>query len=102
MSFLIYNENEVHTGGGPDLNSLNPNTMFRKHLENWFFLKLTLRNGNMIDRHKASKELAICDRKLDYWQKKRSFDQEQAMRDVAELRSRWQEPDSPEQVSSWK
>jgi hypothetical protein len=102
MSYLIYNENESKGEySGPPINSLNPNTQFRKHLENWFFLKLTLRNGNMIDRHKASKELAICDRKLEFWRKKRSFDEKQAERDVAELRSRWQEPETPEARSLW-
>ena len=88
MSYLVYNENEFRTGAGIP-HGLNPNRMFRKHLENWFFLKLTLKNGNIVDRHMASKELAICDRKLEYWQRKRNFCQQQADKDTAELRSLW-------------
>ena len=87
MSYLVYNENE--TRGSYSGRSLNPNRQYRKHLENWFFLKLTLQNGNMVDRHKASKELSICDRKLSFWQKKKNFDREQAERDIAELREMW-------------
>ena len=94
MSFLVYSDTEPKTAFTGSLSSINPNRAFKNHLENWFFLKLTLRNGNMIDRHQASKELAICDRKLEYWQRKPEFDMKQAEKDIAELRSRWQEPDT--------
>jgi len=90
MAFLIYNENEIRTGAMPDFSKLDSNRQFRRHLENWFFLKLTLRNGNMIDRHQASKEMVICDRKLEFWEKKPSFDQKQAEIDIAELRDLWE------------
>lgn len=93
MTYLIYSDTE--TSSFAFSGSLNPNRQFKKHLENWFFLKLTLRNGNMIDRHQASKELAICDRKLEYWQKKPSFDMKQAQQDIAELRLLWDEPECP-------
>jgi len=91
MAYLVYNENEVRTGGGPDFASLCPNKQYKRHLENWFFLRLTLRNGNMIDRHQASKEMAICDRKLEYWQRKPTFDQKQGDADMKELRNKWQD-----------
>lgn len=95
MAYLIYNENEPRTSNPVPLGKLNANRQYRRHLENWFFLKLTMRNGNMIDRHQASKELAICDRKLEYWYKKPDFDMKQAERDISELRSTWQEQEHP-------
>ena len=95
MAFLVYNENEPKTQFSGSFAKLNPNKQYYRHLENWFFLKLTIRNGNMIDRHQASKELAICDRKLEYWYKKPNFDMKQAERDISELKSTWQEQEHP-------
>jgi hypothetical protein len=87
MSYLIYNESEPKRH--VPLGRLNPNRQYRKHLENWFFLKLILRNGNIVERHQASKELAICDRKLEYWQKRSNFDTKQAELDLIELKKQW-------------
>ena len=97
MSYLIYNDHEVRNPNysGPSPHSLNSNRQFKKHLENWFFLKLTLMNGDRIQRHQASKELEIADRKLSYWANKRNFNLRQAETDIKELQSKWQINDQP-------
>jgi hypothetical protein len=96
MSHLIYSDTEPRPTNVP-LGRLNPTRQYIKHLENWFFLKLVLMNDeSMINRHQASKELAICDRKLAYWAKKAGFDEAEASRALQELKSKWQIDASPD------
>jgi len=85
---LVYDENPgPYTG--PPLSRINPNRAHRRHLENYFFLKFMLANGNTAEKSQASKELAICDRKLAYWSRHPLFSRQQAEKDVAELKVTW-------------
>ena len=72
------------------INRLNPNTQYKKHLENHFFLKfLLLRSDSIIEKAQANKELTICERKLDFWSRKPSFDQSIANTHNKQLQTLW-------------
>lgn len=57
---------------------INPTKAIKNHLDNYFLLKLVLlRSESMIERHQASKELDICERKIAYHERKPHCDHEE-------------------------
>lgn len=57
--------------------NINPTRAIMRHLDNYFFLKfLLLRSDDRIERHQATKELAICERKIAYHERNASCDHE--------------------------
>lgn len=71
------------------INRLNPNTQYIKHLENLFYLKfLELKSDNMVERHQAKKEIDICNKKLQFWERKID-NQELIDNKLSELKKIW-------------
>lgn len=69
---------------------MDPNVQYKKHLENWFFLKFVIMNSkDWRETSQATKELAICDRKLSYWKRNPQFDHKVMMADTMELKKKW-------------
>jgi hypothetical protein len=59
------------------------NTMIAKHLENYFFLKFILmKSDSVVEKHQASKELDICERKMNYWKRQSNFCKKQYEKDI--------------------
>lgn len=72
------------------IQNMDPNIQYKKHLENWFFLKFILINSkDWQEKSQATKELTICDRKLSYWKRNPRFDHKQMMADTTELKKKW-------------
>lgn len=81
--FLCYRDNEKRSLKGFNPNRCDPNKMIYNHLENYFFLKFVILNSSdIIERHRASKELDICERKIEYWKKRPAFDEDTYMRNL--------------------
>ena len=74
--FLINNENEYKQPFNLSaLDRINPNNQYKKHLENYFYLKFIHMNSkDGCEIYQSNKELQICQRKLDYWKKHPDFD----------------------------
>ncbi len=69
---------------------LDPNDQYRKHLENWFFLKFVIMNSTIrVEVWQANKELGICDKKLKYWEHNYRFDDKKKLKDIDELKKKW-------------
>jgi hypothetical protein len=74
MFFYSDTEKKSSFKGSFNASNYNPNDMICKHLENYFFLKfILLKSEDRIEKHQASKELDICERKMNFWKKQRSF-----------------------------
>lgn len=74
-----------------DLSRINPNNAHRKHLENLYYLKFMLALGTMVEKHRASIELEICERKLKFWKRRPGFDHELAQKNLEEIKKIWKE-----------
>ena len=72
---FFYSDTEKSSFKGSfNASNYNPNDMICKHLENYFFLKfILLKSEDRIEKHQASKELDICERKMNFWKKQSSF-----------------------------
>jgi hypothetical protein len=87
---FFYSENPERGSGNFDPSRFDANTCYRKHLENWFFLRfITEKSKDFSEKRQAEKELIICNRKLVYWAKSGSFDTKIADEDIATLKAKW-------------
>lgn len=91
MSFFYSDNNEPFTGSRLPLSEINKNNMHLKHLENWFQLKFILvaPGATLQEKHQATKELDICERKLAYWSKFSDFDEKKAQAETMRLKRIW-------------
>jgi hypothetical protein len=88
---FFYTDTGPRTPVNPSLiHNMDPNSQYAKHLDNWFFLKFILMNStDWREKAQATKELAICDRKLSYWKRNPKFDTKRMMDDTLQLKKKW-------------
>lgn len=81
---LCYQDNEIRRSSKPFYpEDYDANHMICKHLENYFFLKFILmKSDDFVEKHRASKELDICERKMNYWKRQKNFCQKQYEKDI--------------------
>jgi hypothetical protein len=91
---LVYSDTEPYTGPPIRIDSMDPHAAYRKHLENWYFLRFIQLRGTRIERAQATRELAICDRKLAFWSRHHAFVQSEQMRITDEVKGKWYETQS--------
>jgi hypothetical protein len=88
---IFYSENEAPFKGEPTPYHKMPATKFYlNHYNNMLILKaIEQRPKNPQEKQQATREIAICQRKLDYWSKHPNFDQETVTRECAALKKLW-------------
>jgi hypothetical protein len=77
---------EPWRGGRPP----DPHVAYLNHLRNWFELKRYYALGTLPDKLQATRELVICERKLDYWRRKPDFNQEKVIAKQRILAAMWE------------
>jgi hypothetical protein len=94
---IIYSDTEKGNGKGfgIDISKVNPNNAAKKHIANWYYLKFILSKGTTIEKIQASKELVICERKIQFWYKQPTFSIEQAIRDTKTIQAQWSSTETP-------
>lgn len=88
MSVFVYSDTEERKAFGMR-GTVDPHKPYLKHAANWFFLRLIYSNGSVLDKFQATKELAICDRKLEYWSRKPNFDPTAVEEELRKLKKEW-------------
>lgn len=86
---ICYNENDKYTGPPISYHKINANSSYLKHYENSLLLQFMLQNGSMKERAEASKELAICDRKMSRMEKHANFDWDAVLPEIEKLKKLW-------------
>ncbi len=86
---LIYDESTQGKFTGFNPAKCNATKVYMTHYANSLYLKFMLAKGNRIERYQAVKELAICDRKLLYWQRQSNFNETQAEQLMIEEKKKW-------------
>lgn len=85
---FFYSDTESHEPYRPR-GTLDANTMYLKHLGNWFELKRYYALGSLPEKLQATRELVICERKLHFWRQKPSFDQAMIQAEQTRLSTLW-------------
>lgn len=87
---LVYDDKSVRQSGPPfDPLRVNAVKAYMKHYDNYLYLTFMLSSGNVVEKHQASKELAICERKLEYWRRQPHFIQSEANAAMIQAKRRW-------------
>ena len=63
--------------------------LYLYHYENSLTLTFFLQNGNAKEKHQASTELVICERKMAYWHRQANFDEGKALAEIQKLKRKW-------------
>jgi hypothetical protein len=83
----------------------DPCSAYLAHANNWFILKRHYALGTLPEKLQATRELAICERKLDFWYNKGDFDFKKIEEEIKSLASQWEIPFVPgtytEQQRKW-
>lgn len=72
-----------------DLSRIDGTRKYLEHYSNLLTLKVVAKEGNILDRIAAEKEITICNRKLLYWERHPRFDSEKAIKQMATLKAQW-------------
>lgn len=86
---LIYSDNTGGMNGSFDPSKCNAVKCYLEHFGNSLYLSFMLANGTFKEKHEASLELPICERKMEYWQRQSNFIESEADRGRKNLREQW-------------
>jgi hypothetical protein len=60
-----------------------------KHYENFLYLKFIETNGTFQEKGQAKKEIAIAERKIEFWKRQESFINELFLVEIEKLKKNW-------------
>lgn len=88
---IIYNEDEPAPAYPMNIYKMNPNKIYRKHLENLFFLRFMAQHEDTdwLEKRQAEREIPIAERKMAFWERHPNFDKDQMVRDTEEVKRQW-------------
>jgi len=68
---FFYSDNQPFRSNKPfRASDYDADVQISKHLENWFYLRfIQTQTDDLVERHQATKELTICDRKIEFWKR---------------------------------
>lgn len=90
MSFLCYDDQpQRRSKGGPPLDAIDPIKGYLTHYANSLYLQFMLLHGTMLEKHQASKELTICERKMKWHEHHPSFDWPLVLLGIDKLKKQW-------------
>lgn len=89
--YIFYNDLEVKRKGFVvPYHKLDANKKYMDHYSNYIILQEILKKPrDFNEKMQATKELGICERKLDYWRKHANYEESVVRKEVEELKSLW-------------
>lgn len=87
---IVYDEWKPKSKFTGNMWAMDANKCYMTHFENALLLGFILKNStNTIEKCQASKELAIADRKMDFWARHHSFNQKEIEKAMSAARGKW-------------
>jgi hypothetical protein len=87
---IIYSENQTYVGPKFDLTLCDATAKCLEHYSNALFLiAVQQKPKDFAERHQATKELTICERKMTWWKRMPNFDQQRFVNEVAKMKAMW-------------
>lgn len=90
---FFYSETKQPFSGSPSrVWEMNGTKVYLTHYSNLLYLQFVANNprATFQERSQAEKEIKICEKKLEWWLRHPNFDQDEALREVAKLKSQWE------------
>jgi hypothetical protein len=91
-----YSDTEKDDAGFKGINTdkINPHKPYMKHVANWFQLQFIYNStDSMTEKFQVTKELVICERKINFWYKKAAFDPSVVGPEIKKLKDLWKTVD---------
>lgn len=92
---FCYSDSQPRSANPVNVWRMNPNKAFMNHYANFLFLDFILNNGNYQERQQARKEIAICERKMRFWEKHPDFNKTTVRLEKEKLHVAWKSGDRP-------
>lgn len=88
---ICYSDDKAPFTGSIDSAKLNAVKGYLEHYKNLLYLTFIANHGSttVIEKAQARKELAICERKLKWWQNLPRYDQREALLGIERLKNDW-------------
>lgn len=88
MAFF-YSETREPFTGSVKFDKLNAVKGYLRHYDNLMFLTFMSNNGTFQEKAQARKELAICERKLQWWQRHPNYVQQEVLAGIDKIKAQW-------------
>lgn len=87
---FFYSDNAAAGGTVTPYHKQNANAAYIRHFGNLMFLKFVVANSDdRNERHQATLEIPICERKLLYWTRHANFEKDIVMRECDRIKREW-------------
>ena len=91
--FFIYDENKGRKGF-VSMTDANATSLWLNHFSNALYLRFIAQHPktNTIEKMQANRELAIADKKMNFWAKHPNYNKEHANMEADNLKRNWKVP----------
>lgn len=83
---FIYSENREPFSGTIDFSRIDAVKQYVKHYENSLLLLMFMSQGTVVEKAQARKEMAICERKMKFWERQDNFVWERALVEMDKIK----------------
>ena len=92
---IIYGDDRSFGSYPPrNMSRMDATKQWTIHFNNSLFLTAVQQSPkDFSERHQATKELAICERKMAFWRRHPNFEQQKAADEALKLKKMWEYPD---------
>lgn len=78
----------------------DPNPKYCQHYANYLELRFIESRTQGADKWQATKELSLCEKKLEWWSKRPGFSLEVCLPEIQKLKRQWEVSNIPDRWSS--
>lgn len=87
---IFYSDGPREAGFPVDYHRMNACKHFVNHYSNWLQLDwIARKTKNFYEKSQAVKEMAIAERKMNYWKRHPNYEMETVLREVQKLKRQW-------------
>ena len=86
---FIYSDTREPFSGSIDFSRIDAVKQFLKHYDNSLFLLLLMSQGTVIEKAQARKEMAICERKMKFWERQDNYNRDAALAGMDKAKKLW-------------
>lgn len=90
---FFYSDTKEKFSGNPSrIWEMDGTKVYLSHYSNLLYLKFVAGHSktSFAEKRQAEKEIAICEKKLEWWRRHPNFNQEEASRGTIKLKKQWE------------
>lgn len=96
----FYSETAPRTASNVNVWNMNGSKAYLRHFDNYLFLDFIAKNGSRAERASVEKEILICQKKLEFWEKHPNFDPAYVATEKAARIRQWRQDKASGNISA--